>query len=218
EVYVDNNVNGTTTLFEVAKNFKNLRFVMASSSSVYGGCNEAPFKESADVDKPISVYAATKRACEIMAQTYHHLYGMDVWCLRFFTCYGPSQRPDLAIHKFTKLIDRDQPVPMFGDGSTCRDYLYIDDCVRGVMSAIDHCKGYEVVNLGESRTVRLDELIALIGKTLGKEPTIDYQPEQPGDVPQTWADLTKAKALLDYDPGTMIEEGLEHFVAWYRGQ
>ena len=216
--YVRNNIEGTTALFEVAKAFPDLRFVMASSSSVYGGQNEVPFREDMDVDHPISVYAATKRACEIMASTYHHLYGMNIWCIRFFTCYGPSQRPDLAIHKFTKLIENDEEIPVFGDGSASRDYLYVDDCVEGVMAALDRCKGYDVVNLGESRTIELSELVSLIEETLGKSAKVKRLPNQPGDVPRTWADVSKAAELLGYAPGTQIEEGLKHFVDWFRNR
>jgi len=217
-VYARNNVEGTTVLLEAGRRLSNLRFCMASSSSVYGGQTEVPFREDMDVDSPISVYAATKRSCEIMARTYNTLYGMNTWCLRFFTCYGPGQRPDLAIHKFTKLIDSGQPIPVFGDGSTYRDYLYIDDCVKGVTAALDRCQGYQVINIGESRPVRLDRLIEVIESALGKKAVIERLPEQPGDVPRTFADVSLAAKLLDYAPGMEIEEGVARFVAWYREQ
>jgi UDP-glucuronate 4-epimerase len=215
--YTRNNVDGTTCLFEAARNHTpKTRFVMASSSSVYGGVNDVPFREDMDVDRPISVYAATKRACEIMARTYNTLYGMNLWCLRFFTCYGPSQRPDLAIHKFTRLIYEGKPLPFYGDGSASRDYLYIDDCVAGVLAASDRCNGYEVVNLGEERTVRLDELVAILEKQIGKRAVLQRLPNQPGDVPRTCADVTKARRLLGYQPTTAIETGIARFLEWYR--
>lgn len=217
-VYARNNVEGTAVLFEAGRKLKGLRFCMASSSSVYGGQTEVPFHEGMDVDSPISVYAATKRACEIMAQTWHSLYGMHIWCLRFFTCYGRGQRPDLAIHKFTRLIDSGQPIQMFGDGSTYRDYLYIDDCVQGVTAALDRCQGYQVINIGESRPVRLDRLIEVIEEALGKKAVIQRLPEQPGDVPRTYADVSLAGELLDYQPSMEIEEGVRRFVEWYRSE
>ncbi|MCK6439765.1 MAG: GDP-mannose 4,6-dehydratase, partial [Planctomycetes bacterium] len=146
----------------------------------------------------------------------HTLYGMDIWCLRFFTCYGPAQRPDLAIHRFTRLIDEGKPITVYGDGSTTRDYLYIDDCVAGVMAAMERCKGFEIINLGEEQTVRLDRLVEMLSQALGKTAKIDRQPVHPGDMLHTRADVTKARKLLGYQPHTMIEEGLKRFIGWYR--
>ncbi|HET9713939.1 MAG TPA: GDP-mannose 4,6-dehydratase, partial [Pyrinomonadaceae bacterium] len=187
------------------------------SSSVYGINAKVPFSEDDPIRQPISPYAATKGAGELLCHTYSHLYGLRCVCLRFFTVYGPRQRPDLAIHKFAKLITERKPIPVFGDGTTRRDYTYVDDIIDGVMAAIDYDQSdYEVFNLGESRTVELNELISLLEKELDMPATIDRQPSQPGDVPQTFADISKARALLGYDPKTQIEEGLHRFVEWFR--
>jgi UDP-glucuronate 4-epimerase len=215
-LYQDVNINGTMVLLEAAKKYGIRKFVFASSSSVYGNNKKVPFAETDNVDFPISPYAATKKAGELICHTYHHLYDMDVMCLRFFTVYGPRQRPDLAIHKFARLIEAGEPIPVFGDGSMRRDFTYIDDIIQGVMGAIEHCEGYEIYNLGESRPVRLDELIGEIEKALGKKAIINRQPVQPGDVIQTYADVAKAKAKLGYNPQTDIAEGLEKFVAWLK--
>lgn len=214
--YQDTNINGTVVMLEAAKEFGIDKFIFASSSSIYGNNEKIPFSESDNVDFPISPYAATKKACELMCYTYSHLYDMNMTCLRFFTVYGPRQRPDLAIHKFAKLIEDGKPIPVFGDGSMQRDFTYIDDIIDGVTAAIAKCDGYEIYNLGESRPVRLDELIAEIEAALGKKAIIDRLPLQPGDVDRTYADVTKAKQQLGYEPSTDIRAGLKKFVEWFR--
>jgi UDP-glucuronate 4-epimerase len=217
-LYVETNINGTMNLLELARAHSVKQFVFGSSSSVYGSNAKVPFSEADPIRQPISPYAATKAAGELLCHTYAHLYGMRCICLRFFTVYGPRQRPDLAIHKFARLMTDDQPIPVFGDGTTRRDYTYIDDIIAGVRAAIDYVQSdYEVINLGESRTVELRELISLIEKELGATSKIDRQPLQPGDVPQTFADIAKARQLLGYDPQTQIEDGIRKFVAWFRG-
>lgn len=218
-LYTKTNVEGTLNLLELAKEHNIRQFIFGSSSSVYGINAKVPFSEDDPIRQPISPYAATKAAGELLCHTYSHLYGMRCVCLRFFTVYGPRQRPDLAIHKFARLISEDKPIPVFGDGSTRRDYTFVDDIIAGVRSAIDYDKSdYEVINLGESRTVELSELIALLEKELGIEAKIDRQPLQPGDVPQTYADIAKARRLLGYDPQTQIEEGIRKFVEWFQGK
>ena len=214
--YQDVNINGTVLMLEAAKKYGVKKFVFASSSSVYGNNKKVPFSESDNVDFPISPYAATKKAGELICHTYSHLYDIDMTCLRFFTVYGPRQRPDLAIHKFVKLIEAGEAIPVFGDGSMRRDFTYIDDIIDGVAAAMENCNGYEIYNLGESRPVRLDELIAEIEKTLDKKAIINRLPEQPGDVKQTYADVAKAKEKLGYDPKTEIADGLRKFVKWFR--
>jgi UDP-glucuronate 4-epimerase len=217
ELYSETNINGTLNLLELARHHDIKQFVFGSSSSVYGINAKVPFSEDDPIRQPISPYAATKGAGELLCHTYSHLYGLRCVCLRFFTVYGPRQRPDLAIHKFASLISRRQPIPVFGDGTTRRDYTYIDDIIDGVMAAIDYEKSnYEVINLGESRTVELRELISLLEKELDLPATIDCQPPQPGDVPQTYADISKARSLLGYNPRIQIEEGLRRFVEWFR--
>jgi UDP-glucuronate 4-epimerase len=217
QLYTETNINGTVNLLELARQHDIKQFVFGSSSSVYGINTKVPFSEDDPIRQPISPYAATKGAGELLCHTYSHLYGLRCICLRFFTVYGPRQRPDLAIHKFAKLISQHQPIPVFGDGSTRRDYTYIDDIIDGVTAAIDYDKSnYEVINLGESRTVELRELISLLEKELDTHAIIERQPPQPGDVPQTFADVSKARALLNYQPKTQIEEGLRRFVEWFR--
>ncbi len=216
-LYAETNIEGTLNLLELARAFGIKQFVFGSSSSVYGTNAKVPFSEDDPIRQPISPYAATKAASELLCHTYSHLYNMRCVCLRFFTVYGPRQRPDLAIHKFARLISEGAPIPVFGDGTTRRDYTFIDDIIAGVRAAIDYTSSdYEVVNLGESRTVELGELISLLEKELGAEAQIDRQPLQPGDVPQTYADITKARRLLGYNPQTEIEEGLQRFVEWFR--
>jgi UDP-glucuronate 4-epimerase len=193
-----------------------IRFVFASSSSVYGSNEEVPFREEADIHHPVSPYAATKRAGELMSYTFHHLYDIPTTCLRFFTVYGPRQRPEMAIHKFVRMILAGEPIPFFGDGTTRRDYTYIDDIVDGVVRSIDRCEGYEIYNLGESETTTLAELVREIGEVCGVEPIIDSQPMQPGDVVVTYADISKARAKLGYSPKTLIPEGLRRFYDWYQ--
>jgi len=216
DIYRDVNINGTMVLLEAAKNFKIKKFVFASSSSVYGNNKKVPFSETDNVDFPISPYAATKKAGELICYTYSHLYDINMTCLRFFTVYGPRQRPDLAIHKFCRLIEAEKPIPVFGDGSMRRDFTYIDDIIEGVVSAMAHCRGYEIYNLGQSRPVRLDVLIEEIEKALGKKAMINRLPLQPGDVNQTYADVTKAEKMLGYRPKTEIAVGLRRFVEWFR--
>lgn len=217
-LYTDVNLTGTATLLEHARTFKVSRFVFGSSSSVYGNSTRIPLVESERADEPVSPYAATKRSGELLAYTYHHLYGMDVSCLRFFTVYGPRQRPEMAIHKFTRLIDQGEAVPLFGDGSSARDYTYVDDIVAGITSAVERTRGYQVFNLGRSEVVSLKELIAHIESALGKKANVVFQSEQPGDVRQTCADLTRARQDLGYEPKIGIQEGIERFVQWYRTQ
>ncbi len=216
-LYADVNVTATARWMEAACRVEpRPRFVYASSSSVYGDRPDAPFRETDPVDHPISPYAATKKACELLAYTFHHLHGLPVSGLRFFTAYGPRNRPDLAIARFTRMIDHGEPVPMFGDGTTRRDYTYVGDIVDGIVRAIDRCKSHHLYNLGHSDPVELRDLIAAIGSALGKEPIIHQMPEQPGDVRQTFADISRARAELGYDPKTPMAEGLSRFVAWYR--
>jgi UDP-glucuronate 4-epimerase len=215
-LYVETNINGTMNLLELARKHNVKQFVFGSSSSVYGINAKVPFSEDDPIRQPVSPYAATKGAGELLCHTYAHLYGIRFVCLRFFTVYGSRQRPDLAIHKFARLISQHQPIPVFGDGTTSRDYTFIDDIIAGVRASIDYSgSDYEVINLGESRTVELRELISLIEKELGTTAKIDRQPLQPGDVPQTFADITKARCLLGYNPQTQIEEGIHRFVEWF---
>ncbi len=214
--YNDVNINGTMSLLESARANGIKKFVFASSSSVYGNNEKVPFSESDNVDFPISPYAATKKAGELICHTYSHLYGIDMTCLRFFTVYGPRQRPDLAIHKFAKLIEEGKEIPVFGDGSMERDFTYIDDIVQGVVASMERCSGYNIYNLGESQPVRLDVLIGEIEKALGKKAKINRLPNQPGDVRRTYADIDKSVRELGYRPQTRIEEGLKKFVQWLR--
>ena len=216
-LYTETNINGTMNLLELAREQSIRQFVFGSSSSVYGINAKVPFSEDDPIRQPISPYAATKAAGELLCHTYTHLYGIRSVCLRFFTVYGARQRPDLAIHKFARLISDQKAIPVFGDGTTRRDYTFIDDIIGGVRAAIDYDQSdYEVINLGESRTVELRELISLIEHELGQSARIDRQPLQPGDVPQTFADITKARRLLGYNPKTQIEEGIHRFVEWFR--
>jgi UDP-glucuronate 4-epimerase len=216
-LYSETNVDGTLNLLELARENDIKQFVFGSSSSVYGINAKVPFSEEDPIRQPISPYAATKAAGELLCHTYTHLYGIRSLCLRFFTVYGPRQRPDLAIHKFARLISEGKPIPVFGDGTTQRDYTYVDDIIAGVRAAIDYDRSdYEVVNLGESRTVELRELISLLEKELDLPAKIDRQPLQPGDVPQTFADITKARRLFGYNPQTQIESGIKRFVEWFR--
>lgn len=213
---VETNINGTVNLLELTKEFGVKQFVFASSSSVYGINAKIPFSEDDKIFQPISPYAATKAAGELLCHTYSHLYDFRTVCLRFFTVYGARQRPDLAIHKFSKLISEETPIPVFGDGKTRRDYTYIDDIIQGVRAAIDYsATKYEVFNLGESQTVELCALIELIEKHLGKKAIIDRKPLQAGDVPQTFSDISKAKSLLNYNPTTKIDDGIRKFIEWF---
>jgi UDP-glucuronate 4-epimerase len=217
KLYAETNINGTLNLLELAREFGVKQFVFGSSSSVYGVNEKVPFAEDDPIFNPISPYAATKAAGELICHTYSHLYGIRCVCLRFFTVYGARQRPDLAIHKFSRLISGGKPIPVFGDGTTRRDYTYIDDILQGVRAAMDYDGStYEVLNLGESQTVELRELIGLIENALGKKAIIDRQPMQPGDVPTTFADISKSRRLLGYNPTTRIADGIPKFVEWFR--
>ena len=217
KLYVETNINGTMNLLELAREFGVKQFVFGSSSSVYGINSKVPFSEDDKIFQPISPYAATKAAGELLCHSYSHLYGIRTVCLRFFTVYGARQRPDLAIHKFTKLITEGKAIQVFGDGSSRRDYTYIDDIIKGVMAAIGYEGSmHEVFNLGESDTTELSRLIELIEESLGKKAVIDRQPMQPGDVPITYADISKAREMLNYHPTTKIEDGIPKFVEWFR--
>ena len=209
------NVEGTVNILEAARSNGVPKFVLASSSSVYGVNSKVPFSESDPIFSPISPYAASKLACEALGHVYHYLYGLDIVMLRFFTVYGPRQRPDLAIHKFAKLMHARKPVPVFGDGSTARDYTYVDDIVDGVMACTTRNFGFEIFNLGESHTTTLAQLIELLQKALGIEARIDRQALQPGDVPITFANVDKARRELCYKPSTSMEDGLEKFADWF---
>ena len=212
------NIGGTYTILDSAKKKGIKNIVIASSSSVYGNNTKTPFSENDSVDKPVSPYAATKKAVEEIAYTYHYLYDLNIICLRFFTVYGERGRPDMAPWLFTKKIIREEPIKQFGDGSSCRDYTYIGDIVRGVISAIDrvdHIK-YDIINLGNGNPVVLKDFIRTIENISEKKAIIDYLPEQPGDVKMTHADIAKAKELLDYSPSVGVEEGLEKFINWYK--
>ncbi|MDQ6632960.1 MAG: GDP-mannose 4,6-dehydratase, partial [Verrucomicrobiota bacterium] len=191
------------------------KITIASSSSVYGVNAKIPFSESDPIFSAISPYAASKLACEALGHVYHHIYGMDVAMLRFFTVYGPRQRPDLAIYKFAKLISAGKPIPVFGDGSTARDYTFVADILDGIVACTERKFGFEVFNLGESQTVKLSYLIELLEKSLDKKAVIDHQPVQPGDVPITFADISKAQKMLAYAPRVKIEEGIPRFVEWF---
>lgn len=219
-LYQEVNCMGTQNILEEMKahNIKNL--VMASSSSVYGNCKEVPFREDMVVDFAISPYAATKKANEVMTHVYHKLFDINVMMLRFFTVYGPKQRPDLAINKFTRFMLEGQEIPMFGDGTTSRDYTYIDDIVDGIIKSCNYCMEnknvYEILNIGNSSPVSLKEMILTIGQALGIEPKIKQLPMQPGDVDRTYADISKAKRLIGYEPETSFDDGINKFVNWYK--
>jgi UDP-glucuronate 4-epimerase len=210
------NVEGTVNVLEAARQTGVKKITIASSSSVYGVNAKVPFSERDPIFSAVSPYAASKLACEALGHTWHHVYGMDVAMLRFFTVYGPRQRPDLAIHKFTRLIDAGQPIPVFGDGSTARDHTHISDILDGIIACTQREFGFEIFNLGESQAVKLSELIALIENALGKKAVVDRQPLQPGDVPITFADISKARAQLGYQPKVKVEKGIPLFVDWFR--
>jgi UDP-glucuronate 4-epimerase len=218
--YARVNVEGTAAVLELSRTMGNVPVVFGSSSSVYGNSAPVPFREDDPVAEPISPYAATKRAGELLCHAHHALYGTSIVCLRFFTVYGPRQRPDLAIHKFAALMSRGEPIPFFGDGSARRDYTWVDDIVQGVEGAVDFVRAtpgaFEIVNLGESQTTPLSRLVELLGAAMGVQPVLDRQPAQPGDVDRTCADVAKARRLLGYDPRTRVEEGIPRFVEWFR--
>lgn len=219
KLYAETNINGTLNLLELAREHGIKQFVFGSSSSVYGINAKVPFSENDRIHQPISPYAATKAAGELICHTYSHLYDIRCICLRFFTVYGARQRPDLAIHKFSRLISEGKPIPVFGDGSMRRDYTYIDDIIQGVRAAIDYDRtNYEIFNLGESETTELSELISLLERNLDIRAIIDRQPMQPGDVPATYADISKAREMLNYHPTTKIADGIPKFVEWFRSR
>jgi UDP-glucuronate 4-epimerase len=214
--YQEVNVTGTYNLLDLAERNGIKKFVFGSSSSVYGPLATPPFKEDAPL-APISPYAATKAAGELIAHTYSHLHGMNITCLRFFTVYGARQRPDLAIHKFARLIASKTPIPVYGDGSAERDFTYIDDILQGVLAAIDYdATPFEIINLGESQTITVNRLIELLEDALGQKAVIEYQSAQPGDMPRTHADISKAQTILSYKPTTPIEAGIQKFAEWFK--
>ena len=213
--YVDVDIKGTVNLLEKSRSYKVKKFIYASTSSVYG-LNQTPFKEDDDIKSPISPYAAAKRAGELFCRTYHTLYDMPIVCLRFFTVYGPRQRPEMAIHYFTRMIAEGKKILIFGDGSSSRDYTYIDDIINGVIESINLDCTFEIFNLGNSSPIKLNYLVDLIEKKLGKSADKVYLEMQSGDVEHTCADLTKSKSMLGYSPSILIEEGIERFVAWYK--
>ncbi|HEY0899293.1 MAG TPA: GDP-mannose 4,6-dehydratase [Sphingobacteriaceae bacterium] len=215
-LYQQVNVNGTQTLLEFARVRNIKQFVFASSSSVYGVNKNVPWHEEEKL-LPISPYASTKLSGEMLGHVYSYLYGIRFLALRFFTVYGPGQRPDLAIHKFFKAIDNNEPIPVYGDGSTSRDYTYVMDTVKGILGALEYDQSLiEIINLGNHKTVALSELIEAVETTIGKKAIIDRQPEQPGDVPHTFADISKAHKLLAYEPSTQLQTGLAEFYKWYQ--
>lgn len=220
--YEEVNVRGTMHLLEAARGSGICRFIFASSSSVYGDNPKVPFAESDPVDRPISPYAATKKAGELICHVYHHLYAMNIACLRFFTVYGPRQRPDLAISKFTSMISQGKPIPFYGDGTSSRDYTYITDIIDGVLGAFAWvCADghrYDIFNLGESQPVELRRLVEIIAAETGKTAAIERLPHQPGDVQRTFADIAKSCSVLGYRPTTSIEMGIREFVRWYGGR
>ncbi|MDE3185553.1 MAG: SDR family NAD(P)-dependent oxidoreductase [Bacteroidota bacterium] len=213
--YYEVNVNGTVNLLESMRNNGVSKMLFASSSSIYGNNIKVPFAENDPVDHPISPYASTKKSGELLCHVYSHLYNFDITCLRFFTVFGPRQRPDLAIHKFTKLIDEGIPLPFYGDGNTSRDYTYIDDIVNGISCALNTVDGYRIYNLGESRVINLKSLVEIIEKLLGKKAVLKFLPLQPGDVKTTYADISKAKKEIGYAPKFDIESGIREFINWY---
>lgn len=214
-LYAEVNIRGTLNLLEICRQFGVKKFIFASSSSVYGNNPKTPFAEDDRVDNPISPYAATKKAGELICYTYHHLYDFDIACLRYFTVYGPRQRPEMVIHYFSRLIYEEKKIPIFGDGNSRRDYTYIDDAIQATMAALKREHGYEIYNIGESRTISLLELVKYLEERLGKKATLEFWPPQPGDVAITFADISKAQKMLNYYPQTKIEEGLDRFVAWF---
>lgn len=217
-LYQDVNIGGTINLLELSKEYGIKNFIFGSSSSVYGASDKIPFREDDSLGQTVSPYAASKQAGELFCYTYHYLYHIPLTCLRFFTVYGPRQRPDMAIHKFTRLIDQGEEIPLYGDGSSQRDYTYISDIIEGIISALDEKLDFEIINLGNCETTELRCLVSLIEENLGKKAKVRELPVQPGDVPITCADISKAKRLLGYSPKVKTEEGIETFVRWYRNR
>ncbi len=217
-LYTDVNLNGTSRLLEACRRHGVTRFVFGSSSSVYGNSNRVPFSEDQPVARPVSPYAATKAAGELLCHAYHVIHGFDVTCLRFFTVYGPRQRPEMAIHKFGRMMLEGRALPRFGDGTSERDYTYVSDIIDGVVKALDRIGGFHIYNLGESRRITLAMLIQLLERELGIPARIEPLADQPGDVRTTWADITRARSELGYDPSVPIEEGIRRFAAWLKGR
>jgi UDP-glucuronate 4-epimerase len=215
-LYQEVNVVGTTHILETARTRGVNKVTIASSSSVYGVNSKVPFSESDPIFNPISPYACSKLACEGLGHVYHHVYGMDIVMLRFFTVYGPRQRPDLAIYKFAQLMEAGKPIPVFGDGSSARDYTFVTDTLEGILASTRKEFGFEIFNLGESECVPLSRMIELLENAMGKKAIIDRRPTQPGDVPITYADITKAERMLGYHPRVKIEEGIRRFIDWFR--
>jgi UDP-glucuronate 4-epimerase len=215
-LYEEVNVGGTLNVLEVARRYGVENLVFASTSSIYGSRQRVPFSEEDRVDWPVSPYAATKRACELLAYTYYHLHKLNFVALRFFTVYGPRGRPDMAPYLFTEAVFQGKELSMFGDGSSSRDYTYVDDVVKGVLAALDRPLGYEIINLGNNRTVLLRDFIALVEDLVGRKANVVQRPMPPGDVPRTCADIAKAQRLLGYSPRVPFEEGMARFVQWYR--
>jgi UDP-glucuronate 4-epimerase len=213
--YYETNLTGTLNILESMKSAAVKNMLFASSSSIYGNNEKTPFSESDPVDNPISPYASTKKSGELLCHVYCHLYQFNITCLRFFTVYGPRQRPDLAIHKFTRLIEKGERIPLFGDGSTARDYTYVDDITEGISLALNHLSSYRVYNLGESRTIKLKYLIQVLEEKLAKKAILNYLPMQAGDVNITFADIDKARSEIGYNPKFTFEDGIENFVCWY---
>lgn len=215
-LYEKVNVEGTVNLLECLKENSIKRLIFASSSSVYGGNKKIPFSEEDKVDNPISPYAATKKAGELICYTYYHLYGISTYCFRFFTVYGPRQRPEMAIHKFTRQIFNENEIIIYGDGSSSRDYTYIDDIINGMINSIENLKGYEIINLGNSHPTTLTNLIGMIEKTSGRHAEIRHEEMKPGDVFTTFADIKKAKICINYNPQIPIDTGINKFISWYK--
>ncbi|OFW63126.1 MAG: epimerase [Actinobacteria bacterium RBG_19FT_COMBO_36_27] len=210
------NILGTMNILECCKKYKISKLIFASSSSVYGGNKKLPFSEEDNVDHPVSPYAATKKACELICYTYYDLYNIAIYCFRFFTVYGPRQRPEMAIHKFSRLILSGKEIEIYGDGSSSRDYTYIDDVISGIVNSLDRLKGFEVINLGNSKTVKLIDLVRMIEDLTEKKAHLRFTESQPGDVFATYADIGKAEKMLKYFPETNIKEGLKKFIKWYK--
>ncbi len=216
-LYYDVNVTGTLTVLETMRSFGVNKMIFASSSSVYGNNSKVPFSESDPVENQISPYASSKRAGELLCFTYHSLYGFDIFCLRFFTVYGPRQRPDLAIHMFTSKIIEDKPLQIFGDCNTSRDYTFISDAIEGIINSVSRLKGFNIYNIGESRTISLSTMIETIENALGKKAIREFLPKQQGDVERTLADITKARKELKYNPAFDFKHGIEEFIKWKLG-
>jgi UDP-glucuronate 4-epimerase len=216
ELYASVNLLGTTCLLEACRRHRVASFVFGSSSSVYGNNAKVPFAEGDPVDHPVSPYAATKKAGELLSYTFHHLTGTPVACLRFFTVYGPRQRPEMAIHKFATLLAAGREIEQYGDGSSARDYTFVSDVVEGIVRALDRCRGYHVWNLGGSRTTSLLDLVERLARGLGVTPRVRVLPPQPGDVERTWADVSRARADLSWEPTVDLDRGIDLFLDWFR--